>query len=157
MFRRQRAEMSRRRPLTIDAISSSKIRVSRLARTRAPVKYVSSDATAESPVLVEVSTLTEDGVRKDSVELSMEEKRTVGGQEAAAEKLKSRLLQLQKSKEEEKFTSIKPKLPGSAKMTEVDNFMSRFPYKSCQRSVIGELRIKRSLSQPCFGRYGNKK
>ena len=85
----------------------------------------------------------------------MEEKRKYGGQEAAAEKLKSRLLRLQKGKEEEAFTSIKSKPPvGPDRMTEVESFMSRFPYKSCQRSIIGDLRIKRSLSLPGYGRYG---
>jgi len=104
-----------------------------------------------------VSSIKKDKIldhRKDSVELSMEEKRRFGGQEAAAEKLKSRLLRLQKGKEEDAFTSIKSKPPVCPdRMTEVESFMSRFPYKSCQRSIIGDLRIRRSLSQPGFGRY----
>ena len=109
--------------------------------------------------MVEVSSIQGDETtksRKDSVELSTEDKRKVGGQEVAAEKLRSKLVQLQKGKEKDIFYSIKSKTEVTEKMTQIDSFMSRFPYKSCQRSIIGDLRRRRSLSERTYIRYRNK-
>ena len=124
---------------------------SRLTRTRTPSKYIRSTSPTTSSVIVEVSSIKKDGsdqARKDSVELSMEEKRIFGGQEAAAEKLKSRLVHLQKRKVDDVRSSVLSKFSDASKATDVESFMSRFPYKSCQRSVISDLRRKRSLSLP---------
>ena len=123
---------------------------SRLTRTKTPSKYFRSTSPTTSSVIVEVSSIKkeEDAIRKDSVELSMDEKRKLGGQEAAAEKLRSRLSHLQKRKDEDLHSSILAKISGTSKTADVESFMSRFPYKSCQRSVISDLRRKRSLSLP---------
>ena len=154
-FRRQRLGLGPSFLTSSKSIGPSIVKTTRLARTRTPSKYVHPASPPSSSVIVEVSSIKRDEPsksRKDSVELSMEEKRKFGGQEVAAEKLRSRLLLLQKGKEEDAFLSIKTKLPGPSKMTEAENFMARFPYKSCQRSIIGDLRKKRSLSQPGYGR-----
>ena len=119
------------------------------ARTRTPTRHFRAASPTSSSVIVEVSSIYKDDVdltRKDSVELSMHEKRRFGGQEAASEKLTSKLSRLEKRKEVEKFHTIKPETT-TGTLTESQYFMSRFPYKSCQRSVVGELRKKRSLSQ----------
>ena len=130
----------------------------RLTRTKTPSKYFRSTSPTSSSVIVEVSSIKKDETdkaRKDSVELSMEEKRVFGGQEAAAEKLRSRLVHLQKRKDEDVRTSVLSKFSDASKVTDVESFMSRFPYKSCQRSVISDLRRKRSLSLPRYSAYNS--
>ena len=142
---------------TVRTIGPSKPKKLLIPRTKTPIRPLRPISPATSSVMVEVSSIRGDEItkaRKDSVELSMEEKRKVGGQEAAADKLRSKLIQLQKGKEEDTFVSIKSKPEvTAARMTEIETFMSRFPYKSCQRSIIGDLRRKRSLSQPAYMRY----
>ena len=126
---------------------------SRLTRTRTPSKYFRPTSPTTSSVIVEVSSIKKgelEKARKDSVELSMEEKRIFGGQEAAAERLKSRLVHLQKRKVDDVRSSVLSKFSEASKSTDVESFMSRFPYKSCQRSVISDLRRKRSLSLPRY-------
>ena len=156
-FRRQKLGLGPSFVTTPKIIAPSYAKPSRLTRTKTPSKYFRSTSPTSSSVIVEVSSIKKDEIekaRKDSVELSMEEKRVFGGQEAAAEKLRSRLVHLQKRKDEDVRTSVLSKFSDS-KVTDVESFMSRFPYKSCQRSVISDLRRKRSLSLPRYCVYNS--
>ena len=138
---------------TPKTIAPSYAKPSRLTRSKTPSKYFRSTSPTSSSVIVEVSSIKKDEAdkaRKDSVELSMEEKRAFGGQEAAAERLKNRLVHLQKRKDEDLRSSVLTKFSDASKVTDPESFMSRFPYKSCQRSIISDLRRKRSLSLPRY-------
>ena len=94
---------------------------------------------------------------EDSVAESMLSKRRRGGQEAAAQKLQKNLrkirmvVKMQTTKAHGIVGTKKP-VGKPIGMSQMDAFMTRFPYKSCQRSMTEELRRKRSLSQQTITR-----
>ena len=127
-----------------------------ITSTKAILKYPRATSPTTSSVMVEFASDEEEevaGPEDDSVELSMEEKRKRGGQDIAADRLRLKLLQLQKGPEVDSFKGLKQKDVVAVQRTELENFMSRFPYKTCQRSLTDEIRRQHSLSQPIYIKY----
>ena len=151
----ERSASARARAIAIPAKPSKPRKMQPITSTKAISRYQRAPSPTSSSVMVQFASDEEEvaGPEEDSVELSMEEKRKRGGQDVAADKLRSKLIQLQKGPEVDSFKGLKQKDVVAVQRTELENFMSRFPYKTCQRSLTDEIRRQHSLSQPIYIKY----